>query len=138
MPSRSGQVGDEDDAPWTGRAMPRKEDFALLTGNARFIDDLEPVAGLRLAAILRSPHAHARVLGINSLQVSRLPGVVGVVTGYGLRQATKPIPSVVKVAMDYYPMAIEKVRFVGEPVAVVVADDRYIAEDALDLHEGRI
>lgn len=120
---------------WIGRSMPRKEDLALLTGNARFIDDLEPVAGLKHAAILRSPHAHARIASIDVTRAVALAGVTGVVTGAEVAQITRPIPSVVKVAIDYYPLAVEKVRFVGEPVAVVVADDRYIAEDALDLIE---
>jgi 2-furoyl-CoA dehydrogenase large subunit len=125
-------MGQENDT-WIGRALPRKEDLALLTGNARFIDDLEPVAGLKHAAILRSPHAHARIVGIDTQRAAGLAGVAGVVTGNDVQQITRPIPSVVKVAIDYYPIAVEKVRFVGEPVAIVVADDRYIAEDALDL-----
>ena len=115
--------------------MPRKEDLALLTGNARFMDDLEPVAGLKHAAILRSPHAHARIAGIDVEAAAGLAGVVAVVTGADVAEATRPIPSAIKVAMEYYPIAVGKVRFVGEPVAVVVADDRYVAEDALDLIE---
>ena len=126
------KVGHDTDS-WTGRALPRKEDLALLTGNARFIDDLEPVAGLKHAAILRSPHAHARLAAIDVTRAAALAGVTAVVTGTEVARITRPIPSVVKVAIDYYPLAVEKVRFVGEPVAVVVADDRYIAEDALDL-----
>src|SRR5262245_62173265 len=62
-----------------------------------------------------------------------LAGVVGVVTGAELAKLVGPIPSVVKAPVPYYPFAIDKVRYVGEPVAVVVADDRYVAEDALDL-----
>lgn len=131
-PDAGAGAGQESDA-WIGRALPRKEDLALLTGNARFIDDLEPVSGLKHAAILRSPHAHARISRIDVTQAAALPGVAGVVTGADLAGITRPIPSVVKVAIYYYPLAVDKVRFVGEPVAVVVADDRYIAEDALDL-----
>lgn len=120
---------------WIGKPVPRKEDPALLSGRARFIDDLEPVSQLHHAAILRSPHAHARIWQINTEAAEALSGVVGVVTGRDVAQLIRPIPSVVKVPIDYYPIAIETARYVGEPVAVVVAQDRYIAEDALDLIE---
>jgi len=119
-------------ARWVGSPMPRKEDEALLTGRARFIDDLEPVGGLKHAAILRSPHAHARIVSIDTSRALALPAVHGVVTGAEVAEATRPIASVVKTPMSYYPIAVEKVRYVGEPVAVVVADDRYQAEDALE------
>jgi len=118
---------------WIGRALPRKEDAALLTGNARFIDDLEPVAGIRHIAMLRSPHAHARIRAIDLSAAQALPGVVAVVTGKDIAAIINPIPSAVRAPIKYYPIAVEKVRYVGEPVAVVVAADRYVAEDALDL-----
>ena len=120
---------------WVGTAVPRKEDEALLTGRARFIDDMEPVPGLRHAALLRSPHAHA---GIGAIDVSRAaahPGVHGVLTGADIAAATRPIPSAVRVPIDYYPIAVDKVRYAGEPVALVAAEDRYVAEDALELIE---
>src|SRR5215475_13962925 len=118
---------------WVGQPVPRKEDEALLSGRARFIDDLAPVPGLKHAAILRSPHPHARLRHIDVSRAAALPGVVGVVTGAELAKLVGPIPSVVKAPVPYFPFAIDKVRYVGEPVAVVVADDRYVAEDALDL-----
>src|SRR5499426_4923033 len=118
---------------WVGQPVPRKEDEALLSGRARFIDDLAPVPGLKHAAILRSPHPHARLRHIDASRAAALPGVVGVVTGDELTKLVGPIPSVVKAPVPYFPFAIDKVRYVGEPVAVVVADDRYVAEDALDL-----
>ncbi|MDP6818970.1 MAG: molybdopterin-dependent oxidoreductase [Alphaproteobacteria bacterium] len=120
---------------WIGKPVPRKEDAALLSGRAQFIDDIEPVANLKHAAILRSPHAHARILKIDASRARALPGVTGIVSGAEVAEITRPIPSVVKTAIAYYPIAVDKVRFVGEPVAVVVAEDRYIAEDALDLIE---
>src|SRR5437667_9447308 len=116
-----------------GADVPRKEDDALLTGQARFIDDLTPVAGLRHAAILRSPHPHARIRSIDTGKALALPGVVGVVTGRELVDIVKSVPSVIKAPVRFYPYAIDKVRYVGEPVAVVVATERYIAEDALEL-----
>ena len=61
-------------AGWVGKAVPRREDGALLTGRARFIDDLEPVAGLRHAAILRSPHPHARIRSIDTSAAEKLSG----------------------------------------------------------------
>ena len=118
---------------WVGAALPRKEDRPLLTGRGRFIDDLEPVAGLRHAAILRSPHPHARIRSIDVSRAAALPGVVGVVTGAEIAAVAGPIPSVVRAKMRFHVCATHKARYAGEPVAVVVAKDRYVAEDALEL-----
>ena len=120
---------------WIGARAPRKEDEALLTGRARFIDDLSPLPGLRFAAILRSPHPHARIKKIDVSRARALRGVWDVSTGEEIAQLIGPVPSVVKAPVFYYPIAIDRVRYVGEPVAVVVADSRYIAEDACDLVE---
>ena len=120
---------------WVGGRYPRKEDAALLTGNARFIDDMEPVAGIRHVAILRSSHAHARIVSIDVSKAVALPGVRGIVTGADVAEAMRPIPSAVRAPIKFYPIAIGKVRYVGEPVAVIAADDRYIAEDAMELIE---
>ena len=120
---------------WVGAAVPRKEDEALLTGHARFIDDMEPVPGLRHAALLRSPHAHAEIRAIDTARAADHPGVHGVLTGADIAAAIRPIPSAVRVPIDYYPMAVDKARYAGEPVALVAAEDRYVAEDALELIE---
>ncbi len=120
---------------WVGRSLARKEDAPLLTGRGRFIDDLEPVAGLRHAAILRSPHPHARIRSIDTSAAARLPGVIGVVTGAQIAQVAGIIPSVVRSKMRFQVCATTKARYSGEPVAVVVAVDRYVAEDALELIE---
>ena len=120
---------------WIGARAPRKEDEALLTGRARFIDDLSPLPGLRFAAILRSPHPHARIKKIDVSRACALRGVWDVATGDEIAALIGPVPSVVKAPVFYYPIAIDRVRYVGEPVAVVVADSRYIAEDACDLIE---
>ena len=120
---------------WVGTAVPRKEDEALLTGRARFIDDMEPVPGLRHAALLRSPHPHAEIRAIDVSRAAAHPGVHGVLTGADIAAAIKPIPSAVRVPIDYYPIAVDKVRYAGEPVALVAAEDRYVAEDALELIE---
>ena len=120
---------------WIGVSVPRKEDEALLTGRARFIDDLSPLPGLRFAAILRSPHPHARIVRVDAARARALPGVWDVVTGSDVAALVGPVPSVVKAPVPYYPIAIDRVRYVGEPVAIVVADTRYLAEDACDLIE---
>jgi len=122
-------------AGWLGQSVLRKEDAPLLTGRGRFIDDLEPVAGLRHAAILRSPHPHARIRAIDTSAAESLPGVIGVVTGAQIAQVAGIIPSVVRSKMRFQVCATTKARYCGEPVAVVVAVDRYVAEDALELIE---
>lgn len=120
---------------WVGARYPRKEDAALLTGEARFIDDMEPVPGLRHAAVLRSSHAHARIVSVDAARALEAPGVVGVVSGRDVAAAVSPIPSAVRVPIRFLPAAVDKARYVGEPVAVVVAEDRYAAEDAAELVE---
>lgn len=120
---------------WVGKAVPRKEDAPLLSGRGRFIDDMEPVAGLRHAAILRSPHPHARIRAIDTTRAEKLAGVIGVVTGAQIAAVAGVIPSVVRSKMRFQVCATTKARYSGEPVAVVVAIDRYVAEDALELIE---
>lgn len=118
---------------WVGQSIERFEDEPLLTGGARFIDDLEPVAGLTHAAILRSPHAHADIAAVHTEEAARLPGVFGVLTGKDFAAISRPIGNLITRKLKYYPCAVDRVRYFGEPVAVVVAENRYIAEDALDL-----
>lgn len=118
--------------PYVGRAVPRTEDHALLTGVARFGDDMPVRAGTLHAAILRSPHAHAEVLSIDTSAALGMPGVAAVITGEDARKFTKPFIVGVKIPMELWCLAMDRVRYVGEPVAVVLADSRYLAEDALD------
>ncbi|RYE30679.1 MAG: xanthine dehydrogenase family protein molybdopterin-binding subunit [Hyphomicrobiales bacterium] len=120
---------------WTGQSVERVEDAALLTGRGRFIDDLGVRPGTLHAAILRSPHAHADILSIDSAAAAAMPSVVAIVTGRDLARLTTPMVAGLKVAVENWPMAVERVRYVGEPVAIVVAQDRYLAEDALDAIE---
>ncbi|TDE34945.1 xanthine dehydrogenase family protein molybdopterin-binding subunit [Antarcticimicrobium sediminis] len=125
-------------APFTqiGRALPRKEDARFLTGAGRYLDDIAP-KGTLTASFVRAPHAHARILAINAEAARALPGVVGVFTGKDLALWTTnlrlapPIEGLHPVEMTTLP--IDKVRFHGDPVAVVVARDRYLAEDAAEL-----
>ena len=115
---------------WVGRSVPRFEDDALLRGRGRFMDDVEPVPGVRHAAIVRSPHAHARISSIDCSRALRCDGVIGVITGDDVQRLCKPFAAACASPVPYYAAAIETTRYVGEPVAVVVASDRYLAEDA--------
>ena len=95
---------------WVGQAVPRLEDAALLTGNARFIDDLSPLPGIRHVAMLRSPHPHARIVSIDAEAARNIPGVTGVVTGIEIQQYLNPLASAVRAPIAYYPIAVDKVR----------------------------
>jgi 2-furoyl-CoA dehydrogenase large subunit len=120
---------------WVGRSIERVEDAALLTGRGRFIDDLGVAAATLHAAILRSPHAHAHIREIRTGLAQAAPGVATVVVGADVARLAVSLPVAVKSAMQCWPIAVERVRYAGEPVAVAVASDRYLAEDALDLIE---
>jgi carbon-monoxide dehydrogenase large subunit len=119
-----------------GARLPRREDRRFLTGQGRYVADLAP-AGTLHVAFCRSPHAHARIAGIDVDAARQAPGVVAIVTGPDLARRARPLraPSRLK---TYRPtafpaLALEKVRHVGEAVAAVVAGSRYEAEDAVDL-----
>jgi len=117
---------------WVGKRLARKEDFRLLTGRGSFMDDIR-LPNMKYAAILRSPYPHAWIRGIDISEAMEVPGVNGILTGEDVARLSNPFPVGVPVPPKYYSCAVDKVRFVGEPVAVVVADSRYIGEDALDL-----
>ncbi|WAP59816.1 xanthine dehydrogenase family protein molybdopterin-binding subunit [Streptomyces sp. S465] len=117
------------------RPTARIEDPALLTGRGRFLDDIDPLPGTLTAAIVRSPHPHARIRGVDLERARRHPGVAAVIGPDEVTATLRPFPLSLKAPMPYYPTGTDKVRFVGEPVAVVVAADRYLAEDAAELVE---
>jgi 2-furoyl-CoA dehydrogenase large subunit len=119
---------------WVGASVLRHEDPRLLTGHGCFVDDIK-LPNLHHAAILRSPYAHARIKSIDLSKALQLPGVVGGITGQDVKRQTKPFSVVATAPIEYYCMATDKARFVGEAVAAIVARSRYIAEDALDLIE---
>ncbi len=121
--------------PHVGRRALRVEDAALLTGRGHYADDVGVKPGTLQAAILRAPHAHAEIVSIDTAAAEQLPGVRAVLTGADVRQWAAPFPVGVHQPMEHWCMAIDKVRYVGEPVAVVIAEDRYLAEDALDFVE---
>ena len=122
---------------YIGAPIRRGEDVRFLTGKATFIDDVK-MPGMLYAAVLRSPHAHARIRSVDVSEALKLTGVVGVLTFADLPAGVKPIP-LRMYQLDgldrflQYPLARGKVGYVGEPVALVVAADRYVAEDGADL-----
>jgi aerobic carbon-monoxide dehydrogenase large subunit len=132
-----------------GQAVQRKEDLRFLTGQGTYLDDM-PVANVAHAVMVRSPHAHARIKAIDTRAAEKAPGVRAVFTGADfIADGLKPIPHnpgvtgapdvVVRlrmaapIATPDYPMPVDKVRFVGEVVAMVVADSIAAAKDAADL-----
>jgi aerobic carbon-monoxide dehydrogenase large subunit len=120
---------------YVGTDVRRREDPALLRGRTRFMGDLA-MPGLLAVAFLRSPHAHARIVDIDTREARGLPGVEAIVTGTDLAATTRPIEADLA-GGQYKPtrwpaLAHGKARFVGEPVVAVVAGDRYRAEDALE------
>ena len=116
------------------RSARRKEDVRLLRGRGRFVAD-RIEAGTLAAAIVRSPHAHASIRSIDVEGARSHDGIRAVLTSADLLGLLDSLPSVVDSAPPYLPIAGEKVRFVGEPVAIVVGKNRYLAEDAASLVE---
>ncbi len=122
---------------WFGASIPRNEDPRLLRGKGSFVDDIDLPEQLH-AGVLRSTHARARILNIDVNAARELPGVHLVLTASDLGEVLEPSPLLVPhdaltQPRTQLPLALNEVRYVGEAVAFVVADDRYIAEDALDL-----
>lgn len=116
----------------------RKEDPRFLTGHARYIGDIALPRQVHVAFV-RSPHAHARIGRIDLEAARRAPGVVAAVTGPELARVVRPIRTPYGAQgyheSDWPVVAVDTVRFVGEPVVAIAATDRYLAEDAADLVE---
>jgi 2-furoyl-CoA dehydrogenase large subunit len=115
-----------------GTSVRRKEDPALLSGRGRYADDLPVPNGTLHAHVIRSPHAHAKIVKIDSSNALAMPGVWAVITGEDVRKISDPFLIALKAPVHQWSLAVERVRFVGEAVALVVADDRYLAEDAAE------
>lgn len=125
---------------WFGAKFNRKEDHRLITGRGRYIADLTAPGMLHLVFV-RSDVAHARIKSIDTTKAKAMPGVVAVVTGDDIKDKIAPLPQqVVLPALpahypEHWPLAVGKVRFHGDALAVVVARDKYVAEDAAETIE---
>lgn len=121
---------------YVGAAVKRKEDPRFITGAGSYVDDLAP-RGVAYAAVLRSIYAHAILEHIDTTAARAHPGVIAVYTGAEIAPLARPLPERHDppgiVPIDTAPLATDRVRYVGEPIAIVVADDPYTARDALDL-----
>jgi carbon-monoxide dehydrogenase large subunit len=125
------------DGRYMGRSIARVEDRRFLTGRGRFIDDVT-LPGMVHAAVLRSPHPHARIGAIDTAAALAAPGVLDVIAFADLDGHARPMPIRLGPMPGFerflqQPLAGDRVRYVGEPVALVVAETRYLAEDALGL-----
>ena len=128
-------MADTTSAPYIGRAMRRVEDPRLIKGIGTFTDDVR-LPGMLQAMILRSPHAHARVVRIDTAAARAIPGVTAVLTGADVNEACGLVPCAAAIpdlkAPRHTVLAGDRVYFVGHPVAVVVAADPYVARDAIE------
>jgi aerobic carbon-monoxide dehydrogenase large subunit len=136
--------------PWVGRSVRRKEDRPLVTGAGCYVADID-LPGMLEVALLRSVVAHARIVSIDTLAAKSLPGVHAVVTGTDIAGVVKPFSrfvdqehtppglaeaaAPVTLACDMEVLPVDRVRYVGQAIAAVIATDRYVAEDALGLIE---
>ncbi len=123
---------------YVGTSLPRKEDARFITGTGSYVADMA-LPGMAYAAFLRSPYAHAKVKKVDVTAAKELPGIVGVFTGADLKDDVGPIPTAWLIpdadlkTPPYPAVAVDRVRYAGDAVAVVVAEDPYVARDALDL-----
>jgi carbon-monoxide dehydrogenase large subunit len=119
-----------------GESVKRVEDLALVKGLGTYVDDVK-LPGMLYAAFLRSPYAHAKIKKIDTSDAVKMQGVTLILTGDDLRKLIPPLPFPDAVPgmkqASCYCLAVDKVRYVGEPIAVVVANDRYVAQDATEL-----
>ncbi|MDJ0269027.1 MAG: glyceraldehyde dehydrogenase subunit alpha [Aigarchaeota archaeon] len=120
-----------------GARVKRREDPRMITGQGRYTDDIK-LSGMVYAMFLRSPYAHAKIVSINVEKARKVPGVIAVYTGKDLENKLGPVPCAWAIpnadlkVPKYMPLAVDRVRYVGDPVAVVVAESPYVARDALE------
>jgi aerobic carbon-monoxide dehydrogenase large subunit len=124
---------------YVGMPIKRREDVRFITGAATYVDDIK-LPNMLHAAILRSPRAHARIRSMDTSKALQLPGVIKVFTFQDLGELAVPVPirmyQLAGLERHLQPLlAHDKVRYVGEPLALAVAESRYLAEDALDAIE---
>src|SRR5438067_109594 len=123
---------------FVGARVKRREDPRLITGHGTNVDDIQRMHGLHMG-LKRSELAHARIVRVDTAAAKAIPGVVAVFTAADLEGMMPPLPAI-PVSPDTklaprLPLTGDKVRHVGDPVAVVVAEDRYIAADAVSAIE---
>ena len=122
--------------PYVGQSLRRREDIKFVTGNGRYVDDIK-LPGMLYLAILRSPHAHALITGVDLSAAKAAAGVrlaIGGADLIGRIGNIKPNWVIPGTVVPNRPvMAVDRVRFVGECVALVVAETREAAHDALEL-----
>ncbi|MFC4551106.1 MULTISPECIES: xanthine dehydrogenase family protein molybdopterin-binding subunit [Halorussus] len=118
------------EAEFTGRGLERVEDHRILTGRAEYVHDVAPENCLHMA-LVRSMHAHADIVDIDVSAALEVPGCEAVLTAEDIKERYNPMPCGLN-GFEEWSLADGKVRYVGEPVAAVVATDRYVAEDAVD------
>ena len=124
-----------------GSGIKRREDPRLITGQAKYTDDLV-LPGMAHLAVVRSPYAHARIRSIDTKAASKVPGVIAVFTGAQMKDAgfggipcAWVVPNSDTKTPAYPPIAIDTARYMGNAVAIVVAEDRYAARDGADAVE---
>ncbi len=130
------------ETPAPARRERRKEDYELITGHGRYVDDLkapqERPATLHMV-VVRSPYAHTQIKDFNLEAARALPGIIAVFSGAELVGSMPTLELITSLpglkVPERRPLAFDRVRYVGDPVAVIEAEDRYIAEDARDLVE---
>src|SRR5712691_8753985 len=118
-----------------GSGIKRREDPRLITGKARYTDDFQ-LPGMLHMVVVRSPHAHARIKSIDTSAAKKVEGVVAVYTGKDTTLGNVPcawlVPNSNLKTPPHTPLAKDKVRYVGDGVAIVIANNRYQAQDGAD------
>ena len=121
---------------FVGQSVKRVEDQRLLTGNGTYVADVNP-EGVVHATFFRSPYAHAEILSIDLTAGLALDGVIAIYTGQDMERLTNPFAPLASLANQYTPvfygLATDRVRHVGDPIAIIIATSRCIAEDAAEL-----
>src|SRR6266481_1847389 len=121
---------------YVGKRIKRTEDPRLIKGLAHYVDDIG-LPNILHVAFVRSLYAHARINGVDTSEALKAPGVVAVYTGEDIAEKVGPVPCAAALpdlkVPDYRVLATGKALFVGHPIAAVVATDRYLARDAVDL-----
>ena len=119
-------------AKYLGSACERVEDAALLTGGGRYLDDLPLPIGTLYAAVVRSPIAHGKIISVDIDSALQIKGGRAILTIKDVQAWSNPLVVAVKTPMRQWILASEYVRYVGEPIAVVIAESRALAEDGVE------